>query len=233
MKANGYTAIVLLTLSLLLVQGCDRDDTPFVQQEIPLIPFHKLELKADVEVLLYQNPWPAILAEGSVESLHALDFEFSNNRLTIRDTGPLRSDTRIHIHVPDLSLIENRGRGAIVGQNFFNFPGDVEFVVTQNGIIDLALYAPFMKVRHRGNEQVFLEGETRFLDLKVSDSGNFNGFGLTADEAGIVNTGSGDIEVTVEDFMDVRISGQGNVFYRGYPGYLFDGNGQGQLIHVD
>lgn len=215
-----------------LASGCVRDDSPYVRQEIPALPFHKIELRADAEVLIYQDAWHGIIAEGSIESLHALDYDFSNGRLTIRDTGPLRSDTRVHLYTPDLSLVENRSRSTITGQNLFITPGRIEITSTRTGVTDLYLAADEVIVRHRGKGNIFLGGETGFLDLKVTDSGSFLGFGLLADQAEIRQSGSGDAEVFVDDFMDVLITGPGNVYYMGYPGYRYEGKGAGQLIHV-
>lgn len=213
--------------------GCFRDNGPLLREDVPVEAFHKLEMKADADIYLYQDNWLGIVAEGSEESLNNLEYAYSNGQLTIRDIGKLRGDTKLYIHVPDLERIEHDCNGQIIGQNYFSVFGEIEIISSRRGDIDMAIIADKIKVRHRSKGRIYLEGEAGELDLKVADVGDFNGFDLYAEEVEVKISDRGNAEVHAAHSLDARINNSGNIYYRGYPRIDLNGNGDGVLIDAN
>jgi hypothetical protein len=229
--ARSY--IIVLIAIIFSISSCVRDNSPLITEDVTVQPFFKLEIKADADIYLYQDDWLGIVAEGSVESLNNLDYTYSNGRLTIRDIGRLRGDTRLYIHVPDLKLIEHDCNGQIIGQNYFYVNGELEIISSRRGDLDMAIIADRIKVRHRSKGKIFLEGETGTLDLKVVDDGDFNGFELYAEKVEVKISNRGNAEVFAAHFLDARINDIGNIYFRGYPEIRLTGNGEGALIDAN
>ena len=216
---------------MLTLTNCGVDLGPTFREEIPVAPFHKIEIKADVDVFIQQDNWLGVIAEGQDEVLSRLEFEVSNEKLTIRDIGNLRGPASIYIHVPFISRIEHDCHGSIYGQNFFVLDSDLEIISTKRGDIDLAISCPSVTIKQKSKGDIILEGEVGYLDLRVSDEGDFLGGDLFADDARIRMLDSGDAEVFVRYALDARINDVGNIYYRGNPEIFIDGNGSGELIN--
>ncbi len=70
----------------------------------------------------------------------------------------------------------------------------------------------------------------RYMDVFINGSGNFNAETTEVNNVYVKISGSGDAWVYVLDYLRVRISGSGNVYYRGNPGTIdTDVSGSGQV----
>ena len=228
-----YTYLFTFCCFSLLFSSCWDDSSPFVRQDIPVAPFHRIEIKADVDIFLHQDNWLGVIAEGPSESLNNLEFIVDNGELIIRDLGRVSKNTSIEIHVPDLTRIEHDCHGDLISQNSFQPFGKIEIISTKSGNLDLAILGREVEVRHRGDGEIKIEGEADFLDLKVNDSGNFLGFNLISDEARVKLSDDGLAEVNVKYDLDATINGHGDIFMIGFPDTHLKGNGTGQLIDVN
>ena len=68
-----------------------------------------------------------------------------------------------------------------------------------------------------GSGDLFLKGTAKDLDFNISGSGAISGYELKAQKAEVRITGSGGIELNVEESLDAHITGSGNVRYDGNP----------------
>jgi hypothetical protein len=62
-----------------------------------------------------------------------------------------------------------------------------------------------------------MKGTANYLDFSITGSGSVNAYDLTARKADVRISGSGGMELSVEDRLDAHVSGSGNVFYKGNP----------------
>lgn len=80
-----------------------------------------------------------------------------------------------------------------------------------------------------GSGDLRLEGETSDAELKLSGSGAIRGQHMSASSAAIVLSGSGDISATVQDSVNVELSGSGQIDLFGtasVDGYRHTGSGE-------
>jgi hypothetical protein len=76
-----------------------------------------------------------------------------------------------------------------------------------------------------------LYGTADFFNVNVSGSGVVRAFDMISQECDVFIAGSGDVRVTVEDFLKVRINGSGDVLYKGNPTIDVDISGSGSVIN--
>jgi len=82
------------------------------------------------------------------------------------------------------------------------------------------LDAERFEVHVSGSADVRAEGQVEYLEASVSGSGNLNLKKLEAQEAVVRVSGSGDVDVTVVRRIDAKVSGSGDITYRGDPKQL-------------
>ena len=68
------------------------------------------------------------------------------------------------------------------------------------------------------------------LEIDLMGTGSFKGFPIIVKDCRINIEGSGDCEVNVNEELDVRIKGSGNVYYKGIPSINTNITGSGTLI---
>ncbi len=62
-----------------------------------------------------------------------------------------------------------------------------------------------------------LKGKTNNLDVRVAGSGDIHGFGLQANHTTVSIAGSGDASVVSNESLKARVSGSGDIEYKGNP----------------
>lgn len=87
-----------------------------------------------------------------------------------------------------------------------------------SGFIDLAgLAVPSLRVTLSGSGDATVAGEARDQQIILSGSGSYRAADLTSANASIGISGSGSATLYAGEALDARISGSGNVTYRGTP----------------
>ena len=80
-----------------------------------------------------------------------------------------------------------------------------------------------------GNVTVMNSSQQDFFELSIIGSGSFYGFPLTSNKVLVDVLGSGLVEVTAVDLLEVKIEGSGNVYYKGNPSILTNVTGSGRI----
>lgn len=155
------------------------------------------------------------------ENLHEyLEIEENNGVLTIKTKQNyyLKSKKGIHVNVPvsDLSAIQLVGSGDIDTKDTIK-ADQIKIDVTGSGDVSINLQALQVVSTVTGSGEITLEGSTEQLDVTVTGSGDFNGFGLTSKSTEVRVNGSGDAEVVATDNIKARVSGSGDIIYKGNP----------------
>ena len=74
-----------------------------------------------------------------------------------------------------------------------------------------------MKATISGSGDITLNGKTTDFEVRVSGSGDVNAYDLSALNVTANVSGSADIEVTATEMIQARVSGSGDISYRGNP----------------
>ncbi len=94
---------------------------------------------------------------------------------------------------------------------------DFKVNVTGSGNMNLNLLTETLSGSITGSGDVKLRGNSMEFKCSVTGSGDFLAYDLKADKVDANITGSGDIQVTVVNELNVKISGSGDVSYKGNP----------------
>ena len=68
-----------------------------------------------------------------------------------------------------------------------------------------------------GSGDITLSGTTKDFDATISGSGDIEAYNLEADNVSATVSGSADIQVTAKKSIKARVSGSGDISYRGNP----------------
>ena len=116
------------------------------------------------------------------------------------------------------------------GELILSIEDNVSIVSSKGIFIDIT--TPFIqKVTSLGTAYIKLSGPGQGkLHLSNTGTGSINAFNFEVDTCYVSLTGTGSCKVTVNELLDVVLTGTGNVYYRGYPEITSHITGLGRLI---
>lgn len=137
--------------------------------------------------------------------------EIQPRRLELRTTGP--GNIRVEADTRTLDI-------SITGSGDIEFDGRADFAeirLTGPGDLHLSLDAETVEATVTGSGDIFADGTADMLDLSLSGPGDFDGEGFQTKEAIVSITGSGDVTVDVDDSLEARLTGPGDLVLGGSP----------------
>lgn len=229
MKKLQIRNLLLLVIATVVFTSCEVYDDfgPIIEREYRAVRFFDgIEVPANVTVMLSQGSASDIIVEADNNTLFNVDTYIRKNTLYIDKIGGWSSPVVVYVQVPDLQYIGTSGSGEVYGETVWDVR-DIDLRVNGNGCIDMEINARDIDARIAGSGKIFLEGGSRTTYYEVSGSGIVQGFNLRSNRGTVSMLGSGSCELTALDALDVDISGNGAVYFRGYPSIkaLITGNG--------
>jgi len=183
----------------------------------------------------------SIEAEASQEFLSRLELQVQNGNLRIK-TKSIRfgigrdlGRSRIYITLPALETLKLTGSGnahledVFEGESFnlnITGSGDADMILeadtldaTLTGSGDALIQGSFGsgEIRITGSGNMELEGFMDQLNATLTGSGDLKASNLQTANADLTITGSGNINVNIEDELSARITGSGDIHYSGNP----------------
>jgi len=165
-------------------------------------------------------------SEGSIsvktdDNLHEyIKIEVNGDELVIKTEKNVYLKTKkgIHVTVPfkDISEVSLTGSGDIDTKDPIDTQ-NLEVNLTGSGDIVLAANTGAIEASVTGSGDMELSGKTVSLEVGVTGSGDFHGFNLQADDTDAWVSGSGDVKVVANKNLKARVSGSGDIVYKGSP----------------
>lgn len=186
-----------------------------ITEEFSLNPFDGFTIGGNFEVLLSQGPEQRVFVTAPPDILDVIDTRVRQGHWIIDYNASVRNAGKIIIEIvlPDIREIIIDGSGDVIAQNYLELD-HIDILIDGSGDIELF-------------------GETNTQDITIDGSGDVHNFDLLTFETRVFVDGSGDTEVSVEDILDVRIEGSGNVAFVGFPDLILDLNGSGEVIDAN
>jgi hypothetical protein len=122
----------------------------------------------------------------------------------------------ITVPVESINSVSLSGSGDIVGKTKLQAT-NFSTSMSGSGDITLDVDAESMEASMSGSGDISLSGNAKNLDVRISGSGDVNAFDMEVDTVDATVSGSADIEVTVNEMLKARVSGSGNITYKGDP----------------
>lgn len=132
--------------------------------------------------------------------------------VNLRPTAPIR----IIVPFKDLDAVTLTGSGGLRSRDVIS-AREFKVSVTGSGNMNLNVKTQNLKGSVTGSGDIQLNGTAENFECSVTGSGDFLAYDLKAESVEASVTGSGDVEVSVKDELHARVSGSGDVTYRGNP----------------
>lgn len=124
----------------------------------------------------------------------------------------------IHITVPieSINAVTLSGSGDIVGKKTIE-TNNFKTSMSGSGDITLDIEARNVEASMSGSGDINLSGSTTDFVVTISGSGDIKAYELQADNVDATVSGSADIKVTAKKMLKARVSGSGDISYKGNP----------------
>ncbi|HHG86209.1 MAG TPA: DUF2807 domain-containing protein [Bacteroidetes bacterium] len=259
MKTRIYSLTFLLLL-VLFTSGCDRGTFcekgkgELVTQELTLSSFTGFDNTIAADIVLTQGETQSVSITAQQNIIDKLKTNVSGDVWTIDFKGCVRtkSDVKIEITVPNLTLVGISGSGRVTATNRFTELGDVvldisgsghialdmdandvTIKISGSGSIEQGLRANVVSSKISGSGNIELSGTCNDHSYRVAGSGDLHAFELETRNSTVKIAGSGNAEVRASESLNVSISGAGNVSYKGTPTIDVNISGSGNLINAN
>jgi len=187
-----------------------------------VINFDQISVTGMMEVQLIQGSEGKIDIEAESNLMEFIETEVNNGHLRISIQKGINIEPsknypiRIVVPFETLGALTLTGSGHIRNSEVIK-ARDFKINVTGSGNMNLNLLTENLESIITGSGDLKLKGTTREFKCKVTGSGDVFAYDLKAVKVDASITGSGDVEVSVENELDAKISGSGDIKYRGNP----------------
>ncbi|MFH2144099.1 MAG: head GIN domain-containing protein [Bacteroidota bacterium] len=193
--------------------------------------FNEINSEDDFNVYIQQDSVNEVVVDAEENLLNYIVTSVSGSKLTLkyRDRRCIRNSEPVNIYIKttDLNSVKLSGSGFIEIKNLNTT--NIELNISGSGDIEGDIIVDFIDAKISGSGELHLVGETTESELKISGSGKMSLFGMLCEKCFADISGSGNIYVSVSDFLDVKISGSGSVFYIGQPAINVSISGSGSV----
>lgn len=146
--------------------------------------------------------------------------EVKNGKLNIRWKKGMNirtnRDTEITVHFKKLNSVALAGSGDIISRDRIT-TDRLDIAVAGSGDIKLELSAQAAEAAISGSGDIELSGTATEFEAAVAGSGDIEAYDLATEKAELKISGSGTIQCKVEKEIVARISGSGDIKYKGNP----------------
>ncbi|MGB5435808.1 MAG: head GIN domain-containing protein [Maribacter sp.] len=123
---------------------------------------------------------------------------------------------KITVPVESINEVTLSGSGDIVGKTAIK-TGSFKTSMSGSGDITLAIESRTLEATMSGSGDIMLSGSTSNFEATISGSGDIKAYELEADHVNATVSGSADIKVTANKSLKARVSGSGDIHYKGNP----------------
>ena len=160
---------------------------------------------------------------GESNLLEYIITEVKDGQLTLKvkkgaNLKPSSWDDGIRITVPieRIEAVKLSGSGDIVSKTTLK-ANNFSTALSGSGDITLDIECDAIDASMSGSGDINLSGSTRDFEVRISGSGDVEAYDLKAENVDATISGSADIQVTATKMLKARVSGSGDISYRGNP----------------
>lgn len=160
--------------------------------------------------------------KGEENLLKHVITEVKNGKLTIKTENGYNLKTsmgktiKITIPFKDINAVSLAGSGDLWNEDTISAT-NLDVSLAGSGDVKLSVKATSIESNIAGSGDIELNGSTSNLEVSIAGSGDYSGFGLDADNTEVTISGSGNAEVVSNSSLKARVSGSGDIDYKGNP----------------
>lgn len=251
---NG-TILMVITAGLFLA-ACSKlphrvEGNRNVVTETRSVPnFERVQNSGIFDVYIIQADYYEVVMEAESNLLPFIRTGVSGQRLTVETKDNLKPNypIKVFVYTPEISEVKLSGSGLIYSDTLFvdkfdvalsgsgeidvvAFGNDIYTEISGSGVAHVYAETDIIGAKISGSGDMYFSGYANRADFSISGSGTIRAYDLPVYECYTKTSGSGDMYVSVNDYLDVNISGSGNVYYIGTPAMNVKITGSGKVIH--
>lgn len=226
MKKAALLGVCLLLAASVTAQWGKRvkGNGNVITEERNVGQYDGVSLAGWFDVELVSGKEGGLTLRGEENLLEHIETEVKNGKLTIKTESGYNLQPSswksnaviITVPVEQISSVVLSGSGDIVGKT--RMASDTfEVVMSGSGDIALEIDSDAVDTVLSGSGDIRLSGSAGTFQVKVSGSGNVHAYELEARDVDALVSGSANIEITVTEAIRARVSGSGDINYRGNP----------------
>ncbi|MGX5820124.1 head GIN domain-containing protein [Chitinophaga lutea] len=241
---NGSLSIGLLLCLLaifgFILSGCTRENVHgsgrVITEERATSAFENVIVEGPFDIDLVQGTAAPlhIRAEDNVMRFIESDVYNGTLRLRLRRGINLKSFRAIGVKVTSEQYrkITFSGAGSVTAADTIHSAG-FSFELNGSGNSSLKVDAPAVQAWINGSGNLTLEGRSNTYEAEINGSGDIRAAALQTGQANVRINGSGEQSIWVTTRLDARITGSGNIRYKGAPGTINSSvTGSGKIIKL-
>jgi hypothetical protein len=182
--------------------------------------FSEVHVGGAFDVVLAKGDKESVNIESSTLELDKIETEVEGKSLKVRlKKGTYRNTGNIKIHITyrDLTAIHSSGSSNVVCNSPIQ-ADDFQLHTSGSGKVKLAsLTTNALDIHNSGSSNVDLAGSAKRQNISISGSSKINAFDLKCEESKVSISGSGDVNISVSQNLEARVSGSGDIRYKGDP----------------
>lgn len=239
MKTLGILSI-LIYVSLLFT-GCKKDSSPDciqgngskVQESRTVGNFNGIVANGAFDLSISQISNTGVDLFGDSNVLPIITTTTNNNVLSVSVQNDQCYSTTDNIEVtitsPEIASVALNGAGIIDAYNLNT--DELLFETNGSATLNSSFDVNNLQTIINGTGNANFSGTANFANFSISGTGSILASTVETDTCEIMITGVGDVRITVNKYLEVTISGSGNVYYTGNPETINQTiTGTGQLI---
>ena len=227
MKKVLLKSIATLFVSILFLTSCNAQKYGRIKGSGNIInetrnvgSFEKVAVSGSFDVFLVKGNEGKLDIKIEDNLLAYLVTEVDNGKLKIKWKKGTSINTRkaviITVYFKDIEAVSLSGSGDIIGKDLIK-SNNFEIAVAGSGDIKLNVETNEMDAAISGSGDIDLEGSSENFTAAIAGSGDIDAVNLKTDKATLRISGSGGITITVINELIAKISGSGDIKYKGNP----------------
>lgn len=220
--------ILLLTILLTTAVSCAQfgkkvsGNGNVVTQDRNTSDYSEISCAGPFDYILVSGTEGQLTIEGEENLLKHVITEVKNGTLSVKTENGINLNTsrgktiKVTIPFKDIEEVSLAGSGDLYSKDQIT-ADEFDVNLAGSGDIRLEIVANEIESHLAGSGDITLTGKTRDLELSISGSGDYSCYGLEADNTELTISGSGDAQVVSNAYLKVRVSGSGDVTYKGRP----------------
>lgn len=215
--------------------NCIKGEGAIVERELMLQDITKINLSSSINVVVSQGSVQKVLAVGHGNIIDHLNTTVSNRLWDVNlDNGCYSNfELTVYVTVPEIEALKNTGSCKILIEDFNQYANPI-VTISGSGSLSMNEFetAKQLFVTLNGSGSFYAKKQVNCFEnlvVKVSGSGNFNGYAIQALNCVATSSGSGNCYVYAKENLNATISGSGDIVYKGNPKLEISDNGSGNL----
>ena len=223
LKQLSLLVIVVVSLnSCASINQGIQGNGEFITDKRSTSSYDNINCAGSMNYILIKGTEGQITVEGESNLVPYILTEVHGTTLTVKteegvNLNPSNNqDIIITIPFEAISKVSLTGSGDLMNQDIITSE-NLKVGITGSGDVILDIETTSVDGSVTGSGDLTLKGKTENLNVSVTGSGDFHGYGLDSKNTDATVTGSGDAEVISTVAFKGRVSGSGDIAYKGKP----------------